>query len=986
MTPVEAETLVRGIAQFIKDPGEESQAIALAHAYFEQCRLVNQRLDRCAAILAAGDPQQALQLAEASPPVLDLVSILAFREAKAWRAYCQAHQFPVPSVFPEKTVRELNALCGSGAARQHAAYGDYRAAMFRRDDLAALTALRRIARANPEDANALGELPKVEERVRQAALRAIEPLVARQDAPAVATELDRLEALLLSSPPRGGVWTEAQRLRCRHVIRQLAALRDVEASDPAAELIERIESLRNLHHFDLSAEDSREVEGVRSWIEQQRQAAAVSVCCEETVSGMVRLLDACTEHSRSTGSRPLSELRSCLGSLMRFHQELDRLGRALPESLQPRFDRIVRSLNVQIGRRMRLRRNVTLGTVTLLVLSSGGFAAHQLAQYRAGQLAASLDRMVSGREVVSAERLLGRIRSAGPSPHRSPALQSAVLSAETLVHRERGLREGFDALLDGLGTAERDGFRSLPLGTVEEQARLAERQWTELAPDFQAEARTRLVAFQQAWEAHLHDTRADRDEAFLRQLAGVEQRAAGLRNEAGPDEIRTCLTQLRPVLDRLGTLASAEIASLRLAPALADRFVSVRTRAEDFARELEAWDRFQPVLRRPVSLESYLEAVEWARNSRFVEAAPARAAMDLLSLRPSLNNLKMALIFPGQSEASLPDLDQAQLSLMPGEVQEAERLLWSQLCEDEHIHRLRQCELQVLSPGGGTLSRRTVWSKGSVDGSPGLTQAATLYDPERSQAALLFQREVFRRFQAELHDGGPAPEAAAFVRAGLHDLIHGTPSRFRRPLLQCLDLLNTETEVSSVFRAFLALRLHRIMELQPGAWGVPWAPALAAHRQRLIELGAADIQSGDWLVPDVNRRLAARLEEHFRLARQVSYVRQARHLQPAILRAYREGFAFAGFVDAAGHLVLADAGEVTRELWGWRRDTRAPGRVLGTDAALPPKGAVDAALPWTPVFVFRGDPSAILRSNSEASSAEAISMRPYLPPLFQPPS
>lgn len=986
MTPVEADSLVRRIAEFLKDPADESQVAALAHAYAEECRLVNQRLDQCAAILAAGDPQQALQLAEAPTPLLDLVTLLAFREARAWRAHCQAHELPVPPTFPEKTVRQLNALCASGSARQHAAYADYRTAMFRRDDLAALAALRVIAHANPADSNALQELPKVEERIRQAALGRLQQLVDRQDAPAVAAELERIEALLLSSPPRGGVWIEAQRLRCRHLIRQLTELHEEDAGESAAALLEWIESLRDQHRLDLPPEDSREIDRIRVWIGQQREAAAVSASCEEAVSGITRQLDASAEQWRSARSRSLGDLRGCLGSLTRLHEELARLGRSLPDSLQPRFDQVVRSLNFEIHRRTRRRRNAALGAVTLLAVLAAGFGALHLARFRAEQLASSLDRMVAAREVVSADRLLARIHSSGPSPDRWPALQAAVLSGQSLVDRERQLKDGFDAILNRLAAAERDGFGSVNPASVEEQARLAEERWAELAADFQGEAKTRLLSFRHAWEAHLHEARAERDDIFRRHLAQAEERAACLRYEAGPEEVQECLMNLRPVLDQLGTLAAAESASLRLAPALSDRYATIAARSEGFAREVEAWDTFQPLLRRPVSLESHLAAVEWARDAKFIDAAPARAAMDMLSFEPSLANLVLGLLFPGLSEVPPQDLLQEPLSLSPAKVLEAERLLWTQLCDDEIIHRLRRCELRVLSPGGGTLSRRFVWSKGTVDGSPGLTQAGSIYDPWESRTAVVFRRHVYRRSEAEIHDLGAASESAAFARAGLSDLIDGATGRYRRPMLQCLDLLNTETEASPVFRAFVALRLHRLMEFQPDAWGLAWAPAARAHRQRLIELGAGEIQSGDWLVPDVNDRLAARLEDHFRLARQFSYVRQAIRLQPAIRHALREGFSFAGFVDASGHLVLADPRLGPRELWGWRKDTRAPGRVLRAESTGIPHGPVAAALPWTPVFAFRGEISAILRPDAAWPSAEEAAMRPYLPPLFQPPS
>ena len=138
MTLTQAERLVRRITELLGLPALEAQAAKLAQDYSELARAGSHRLEQCALMIEAGEDLQALQLAETPPPLLDLITVLSFRQAGEWRSYCQAHNLPWVEPFYDKYVRALNSTYGKGIASDHPFYRDYRRAVMKNDDERAL--------------------------------------------------------------------------------------------------------------------------------------------------------------------------------------------------------------------------------------------------------------------------------------------------------------------------------------------------------------------------------------------------------------------------------------------------------------------------------------------------------------------------------------------------------------------------------------------------------------------------------------------------------------------------------------------------------------------------------------------------------------------------------------------------------------------------------------------------------------------------------
>ena len=201
MTLSQAERLIRKIDELIGQPGLETQAAKLAQDYAELARAATRRLEQCVIMIENGQDLQALQLAETQPPLLDLLTLLDFRQGQAWRVYCQQHNLPWVEPFYDKHVRLLNATYGKGITSDHAFYRDYRRALMLGDEKRALPILRVIVRLNPGDQNWGLELKRLEGKAVQGTLEELGKMLAAGEVPAALAKLEQIEAAGLPVPP-----------------------------------------------------------------------------------------------------------------------------------------------------------------------------------------------------------------------------------------------------------------------------------------------------------------------------------------------------------------------------------------------------------------------------------------------------------------------------------------------------------------------------------------------------------------------------------------------------------------------------------------------------------------------------------------------------------------------------------------------------------------------------------------------------------------
>jgi hypothetical protein len=970
MTLTQAERLVRKIAEVASQPASDTQTAKLAHDYAEICRAANRRLEQCAIMIEAGQFLQALQLAETPPPLLDLITLLAFRQAAEWRAYCQAHQLPWSEPFYDKYIRLLNNTYGKGITGDHPFYRDYRRAVMENADARALSILRVISRLNPADANTKEELKRLEEKLLRVKLESLRQVLAAGDPVNIQASMEQVEASGLPVPASHPVWQQAQVARCQQMLRRAEQLRQKGLWQEVEAVVEEIHAVATRYNVPLPDADADIWTALGEWTAQQRAEYAAGQDLRRALSALEYEINS-IESQRATRATPgTSAATASLNSLAAKRREAEKFGQTLDEEWVDRCQECSDWLRLQIQAAKRRQRLVTIVTAVVILVAMGAALPFVLSKAREGENARQLERLESARQVSELEKLLAGMPD---SSKANPRFAATLRQAKEFLAREKEWKQSFDHQLAGLQQIAAAGFRGALAQAGPGRAN-CERALTQLAPEYQSAAKSALAAWDAQWQAFRNA-----------QLGGVvnraEEAAEFLNATNGVEPVRAALARIQAMLSDLGPL---EAQPPPLNQALADRLARLTNKSENWTAGAEKWEQAQAALGNAASPEQYLAALDQLALLPFATPAQKNAAARIDLLHLNQETLLGQLLLPDNPAAwnTLTNVTGWSASLMPEQPTSAEKDLYFKLRDDKNVRDVFVYDLITNARPGNAYHSHAIFVQGAMALDKGGQEAGMVNDPTLSRDALHFVLTSYSDWDyIKVKRLYRTLEGDSYEHLGLGELIDANTGNYQKPILLLFDQLNKETKASSIFRAFVTFKLLAVAELRPEEWGLQWCPGAAAHLQALTKLGAKEIQSGDWLVPDRSDKLERPLQEYFARACAVPLEKQARFLQQLARETCASGFSFAGFIDSSGHPVLRALPTPAAELCGWNSSGSAT--VLLRKAATGETYTLLAEpLPYSPLFAFAGDRREILLRTLSATGYPAALAGAVLPPFF----
>jgi hypothetical protein len=977
ITLTQTERLVRKIGEILGQPALEGQAARLAQDYTAAARAANHRLEQCAVMIEAGDDLQALQLAEAPPPLLDLITMLNFRQAVEWRTYCQSHGLPWAEPFFDKSVRLLNSTYGKGLTTDHPYYSDYRKAVMKNDDERALAILRVIARMNAADQNTVQELRHLEERVLRSKFDGLRQMLESGDTAAVFSRLQEIEGSGLPIPPKHSVWQQAQLLRCEDLLRQAEALRQQEVWQEAELVLQDIQALATQHAVLFPPADQERFTALEEWTGGLRKAFADEQDFQRALTALEYQVGT-AEAKRATGAQAtLGEWQSDYNSLASKWQEAERFKRPLDEQLLARCQQCCDWLQGRIRAQTR-RKRFMAGATSLLVLAVvavAGLFAWDWLQER--DLLVRFKTLQSSRRVGDTEQLLARI----PARLKSkPRVSAAAAEAQKFVARERDLKRLFDQKLQalmGLTTPEAGGL----LDQVEHRRAECAQALGALAPDFQADGKSNLVALDQRWQSRLGALQPERNAQFSGRLAQAEKISVERLNGTNDSvAVRATLFSVQSLVTELDRLR-AQPGSLE--EGLTRRFYRLTNQVAFWSQAADQWDQLRAVA--PGSFEEYTNWLNRRAQSPFALPDEVEAVKENARLKICQDSLLGPLLMPSQAPAwdSLTNLAAGDPPLKPEQSSAQEKDAYLRLRDDKNLQDVYFYYLTKHPRPDNPLESHAVLAQGKVQNDRYGRNAGRIYDPKKSPSNLRFEQQSIDSWDyIKVEYKGLARECFAFQRLGLGDLLDPNTGGYQKTILELLDRINQDTDSSAIFRAYVSLKLFAVPEQRPLEWGLQWAPSAAKHIQTLKEKRAGELQSGDWLVPSQISMYEEPLKKHFEQARAISFQNEASFFHRLTWQACSKGFAFAGFIDAAGNPVITRTNAIRGEYWGWASRSRSPALLLRRTEGGSNWQKLDEPLRLTPLFIFLGDRGLLLDQTAKATFYPLRSAGAVLPPLF----
>jgi hypothetical protein len=981
MTLAQAERLVRKITESLGQPAQEAQAAKLAQDFAEVARAASRRLEQCGLMIEAGEELQALQLAETPPPLLDLLTLLSFRQATEWRNYCQQRGLPWAEPFFDKYIRLLNETYGRGTPSEQPMVTRlmkaYREAMLRGDDERGLSILRVVGRLNPSDQNSAQELKRLEEKSVRARLDALGELLAAADKPAVLAQLAQIEASGLPIPGNHPAWQQAQLLRCEELLEQGHSLKRQNQWQQAEPLVQQIKSLAAQHSVLFPEADVSRFEELEEWTSSERQMFARN-------QDFQRALDALEYQARSSETKrssgkpgTVAELQDELDSLSAKRREVERLGALEPE-LGRRCQRSADWLQAQIrqGAKRKRVRVLALAIGILALLAVGGLVFRDFTA--AGQFAGQLERLEAARRVNDTTALLNQI------PERlkmKPRLAAGLTRAGQFISAEMDLEKDFEQKLSVLAKTAQNGFTN-DFASVEASRAACSNALERVAPEFQSLGQANLRAFQQKWQNYLGGLEPAHNAEFSSKLSEAQRLLAeGLNPTNSLEALRHTIPEAQAAATSLTVLEQQPI---RLEENLERQFRRLTNEIYGWSNTITQWAELHARLPRSATLTDYLSSLTLISQSPLAHSHERSCVEELHRLNTDEISLLGGLLLPSQPQAWAALTNAAApLPAHPDEPTEQEKAACLRLRDDRNMQDIYMYELtnnpsNTNNPG----KRKPILSQGPLAQNRAGKKYGMIYDVKNSPDALRFEQQVIDDWEWDynrIEKKGVFGDCDAFKRLGLGDLIDPNTGRYQRSMLELLDRVGQDISASATFRAYITLRLLEIAKFRPVEWGLPWCPAVALREQKLNELGAGNLQSGDWMVPNQLAYYEPLFKKLFEQTRGLSMDKEAHFYYWLTSKACEAKFAFAGYIDPEGQTVFTRTNTDWTECWGWSARSRTPALVLVHSES--GWKTTEPVLCYSPLFIFLGDRRQLFE---QAAQSVPYTVQPSnaLPPLF----
>jgi hypothetical protein len=362
----DAQRLVDDIRHFLRagDHAASDAVRALAQEYAEACQQANNRLRRCEEFLRIGHRTEAIQFAQAEPPLLDVVALLDFPERAHWDQFVAACNLPQAPPLRLPTAEALNRAYAEvqpleDLLRQHRLLALSRGPLGER--LGVLRQLARLDPANPVWDQDVTEFETVRLRQIQAAL---DDARRRNDLTGLPNLYQELTAHVWKTPPRPDLVQAVYGLLQQETQRQgQAALHQL-----AAQL-----------HEAFGARDEVRVRALlEQWKRQASQAGLVAhdplnrqaAQAEQWLAQRARRHEEEDEYQKALAALEagLRNSRLSLVRLQELYQDLATLPGGVPEHLEALYNERYAVLEAAGKRREYLILGLTFGGGVLVLI------------------------------------------------------------------------------------------------------------------------------------------------------------------------------------------------------------------------------------------------------------------------------------------------------------------------------------------------------------------------------------------------------------------------------------------------------------------------------------------------------------------------------------------------------------------------------------------------------------------------------------------
>jgi hypothetical protein len=454
--------LVDDIRAALKSGTAHAEVPRLGPGYAQARAEAKRRLEKCVELLRLKKDNAALQEAQFNPPLMNVVEVLSFPQAREWEEMMEMAGIPPGLGFDARHIDMVGNLYTKKIDGSDPLYKDLALAMRRKDFDQALVILRLIRRKNPGDKNAADQIAKVEKRVQTRRLEELGAIVEAKDEGGFADAMGFFESEPWETKPAGALWEGAilyqaeiekkkALARCKQLIEQVEETRRKGNWQQTAGILTTVRSLISANGFALDEEFpgapeksyKTVVELCGKWV-NQRTAKEKKNREEKSRLDRLQVTLRKIQDKEIGRKRPTAELRADLAELSSVARDLQDAGQSLSDKALQAFNRSLEKLRADIARRQKnLRLMIAAGCVAVLAVAIPTFMAIAASLERGDQLE-QLNKGVAGIEnTVELEAFLNSFEKNHPGRETDPGFVAEFQKGRGLVKKAKEVLEDF---------------------------------------------------------------------------------------------------------------------------------------------------------------------------------------------------------------------------------------------------------------------------------------------------------------------------------------------------------------------------------------------------------------------------------------------------------------------------------------------------------------------------------------------------------------
>lgn len=162
MSLYEIERLIDRIEDHLKPDANLALVRQDAQEFTDWCIAVNNRIDLIMDMIKSNDPYQAMQLAQAEPPLMEMIGLITFKDLPAWRDLLEKQNLEKPPEIKKRALPMLNELFTQNNQHLGEYWENFNGWMIKGNSAEALNILHQILKIAPDDQNANDNLEALE--------------------------------------------------------------------------------------------------------------------------------------------------------------------------------------------------------------------------------------------------------------------------------------------------------------------------------------------------------------------------------------------------------------------------------------------------------------------------------------------------------------------------------------------------------------------------------------------------------------------------------------------------------------------------------------------------------------------------------------------------------------------------------------------------------------------------------------------------------